>query len=1054
MISKLFIQRPILAIVISLIISIIGLLAMATLPVAKYPNVTPPQIRVSATYTGANAQVISDTVANVIEKQMIGVDNLVNLDSSSNDNGSYSLTAQFETGSDDDMDMVNTQNRISQIQSTLPQEVTQMGVTVQKSTSSTAMVFSLVSPNGSYDATFMQNYATQYFMDELKSVSGVGNVQVFGSDYAMRIWMDPMKMSVLNITPTDIISAIKTQNSQAAVGTIGAQPTPNDQTFQYSLRADGRLTTAEEFKNIVVRKNTDGTMIRVGDVASVELGSQDYSINSNVKGQPNAAFMVSLTSDANAMQTVSGVRQVLEKAKQSFPSDLDYSIIYDSTKFVTASIEEVIKTFIEALLLVALIVYLFLQSGRSTLIPLIAVPVSLLGTFACFKVLDFSINTLTLFAMVLAIGLLVDDAIVVIEAVEYEIKYNNKPPKEATMIAMRNVQSPVIGVACVLASVFVPVGFLPGMSGVLYKQFALTIAVSVIISAFVALTLTPAMCGSILKINKPREKERGIFLFFQKFNEAFDRLINWYGKKLAFLNRKLKWCVAFLVLISACAGGLFMIIPTGFVPSEDNGFVIVNSTLPEGTSQVETKKIVTSLGTWINEQPGVNQAMNVVGFSMLAGGPKTNAGVSFVGLNDWDKRTDKALSVDALVGKIMMKGSQIPQATVIAINPPPIDGMGVSAGFTMMIENRGGHSTDELMKTVQDFLGAARKRPEIGTIYTPFTNDTPGYHLDINRDKAAREGVAMTDLYTTLQAFYGSYQVNDFTDFGRNFKVVVQAAPQFRQTIEDNNHIYVRNSSNQLMSVANFVTPKPIGSASIITRFNDYPAIKVMGSPAAGKSSGDALKALEEVASQTLGEGYQYEWAGMSREEVEAGNQTMYVFALALLFVFLVLAALYESWKVPFAVLFSVPTGIFGATLFTYLFNQQNNIYFQIGILAVIGLAAKNAILIIEYAKVRVDERGMRPVDAAIEAAKIRLRPIIMTSLAFVVGSIPLALATGAGAASRVTMGIVVVFGTSMATIMGIFLIPMLFILVEKLGAGKEPHGNANPGTIGNLKDM
>lgn len=1050
MISKFFIDRPIFAIVISLIISILGLLSMVTLPVAKYPNVTPPQISVTAIYTGANAGVIGDTVASVIERQLIGVDDLVSMESSSNDSGRYSLTVQYETGSDEDMDTVNTQNRVSQVQSTLPQEVTQTGVTVQKSSSGVALVFSLVSPNGTYDETFMKNYATQFFMDELKGVSGIGDVQEFGSDYAMRIWMDPLKMSILKVTPTDIISAIQTQNTQAAVGTIGAQPTPSDQTFQYTLRADGRLSTADEFRKIIIRTNSDGTMVRVGDVATVTLGSKDYAVGGNFGGKAAASFMVSLTSDANAMQTVSGAMEVLEKAQQSFPSDLEYKVVYDSTTFVRASIEEVIITFIEALLLVAAIVYLFLQSGRSTLIPLIAVPVSLLGTFACFKVLDFSINTLTLFAMVLAIGLLVDDAIVVIEAVEYEIKYNNKTPREATIIAMQNVQGPVIGVACVLASVFVPVGFLSGMSGVLYRQFALTIAVSVAISAFVALTLTPAMCASILRVHKPTENAHGIFKFFQWFNATFNRIIDWYGIRLAYLNRRIKWCVVFLICISGISGFLFSIIPTGFVPSEDNAFVMVNTTLPEGTSQTETKKVVNGLGKWIEQQDGVNDVMNVVGFSILASGAKSNAGVSFVGMKDWSERKTADLSVDALVGKIMAHGAQMPQATVIAINPPPIDGMGVSSGFTMQIEDRGGHTTDELMATVQKFIGEARKRPEVGSIYTAFSNDTPGYKLEIDRDKVAREGVSLSSVYTTLQAFYGSYQVNDFTIFGRNFKVVIQAAPEFREKIEDNNNLYVRNSDNQLVSVANFVRPKSVGAPSIINRFNDYPAIKVMGAPANGVSSGDTLNALEEVAKETLGEGYQYEWAGMSREEIKAGNQTIYVFSLALLFVFLVLAALYESWKVPFAVLFSVPTGLFGATLFTYIFDQTNNIYFQIGILAVIGLAAKNAILIIEYAKVRVDERGMDPVSAAIEAAKIRLRPIIMTSLAFVVGSIPLATATGAGAASRVTMGIAVVFGTSVATLLGIFIIPMLFILVEKLGH----RGDYGKKKIGKMSEM
>lgn len=1023
---------------------------MMSLPVAKYPNVTPPQVSVSATYTGANAEVISDTVASVIERQMIGVDDMVNMSSSSNDSGRYSLTVQFETGSNDDMDTVNTQNRVSQVQATLPQEVTATGVTVQKSTSSTAMVFALYSPNGTYDATFMKNYATQFFMDALKSVSGVGNVEEFGSDYAMRIWMDPLKMNILQVTPTDIISAIEGQNIQAAVGSIGSQPTTNDQTYQYTMRAEGRLQTAEQFRDVIIRTNPDGTMVRVGDVATVELGAKDYNVEGNFNGQPQAGFMVSLTSDANAMQTVSGALKVLEEAKKSFPSDLDYRVIYDSTKFVSASINEVIHTFIEALLLVAAIVYLFLQSGRSTLIPLIAVPVSLLGTFACFTILDFSINTLTLFAMVLAIGLLVDDAIVVIEAVEYEIKYNNKGPREATIIAMQNVQNPVIGVACVLASVFIPVGFLSGMSGILYRQFAFTIAISVAISAFVALTLTPAMCASILKVHKPTENPKGIFKFFQKFNLAFERMTNWYGIRLVHLNRRIKWSVAFLIMISGISGFLFTIIPTGFVPSEDNGFVIVSTTLPEGTSQTITKQIAVDLGNWIEQQPGVTQSMNIVGYNMLADGAKTNGATAFVGMEDWDQRKDPSMSVDALVGKIMAHGAQIPQASIVAINPPPIDGMGISAGFTLHIENRGGHTTDELMETANKFIAEAAKRPEIGSVYTAFSNDTPGYYLDVDRDMVAREGVSMSSVYQTLQSFYGSYQINDFTIFGRNFKVVIQAAPQFRETVDGNKNLYVRNSNNELISVANFVRPRPIGSASIITRFNDYPAIKIMGAPAAGQSSGDALKALQEVAADTLGEGYTYEWADMSREEVEAGNKTIYVFGLAILFVFLVLAALYESWKVPFAVLFSVPAGLFGATLFTYIFDQTNNIYFQIGILAVIGLAAKNAILIIEYAKVRVDERGMDPVSAAIEAAKIRLRPIVMTSLAFVVGSIPLALATGAGAASRVTMGIVVVFGTSMATILGVFLIPMLFILVEKIG--HQPVKKKQ--TIGRLGDM
>lgn len=1051
MISKFFINRPIFAIVISLMISIFGILSMMNLPVAKYPKVTPPQIRVSATYTGANADTISTTVASVIERQLQGVDGLSYISSSSNDNGSYSLTAQYETDTDDDMDMVNTQNRVSQVQSTLPAEVIQTGVTVQKSTSSVAMVFCLVSPNSTYDGTFLKNYVTQYFMDALKSVPGVGDVTEFGADYAMRIWLDPMKMNILQVTPTDVVTAISNQNQQAAVGSVGSQPSPDDQTYQYTMRTDGRLQTAEQFKNVIIRTNSDGSMVRVGDIATVNLGQKTYDVSSSYNGKNAAGFQVSLTSDANAMQTVDGVMKVLKDAEKSFPSDMEYKIVYDSTNFVRASIKEVIETFFEALLLVALIVYLFLQSGRSTLIPLIAVPVSLLGTFAAFSVLDFSINTLTLFAMVLAIGLLVDDAIVVIEAVEYEIKYNGKGPKEATLIAMQNVQNPVIGVACVLCSVFIPVGFLSGMNGILYRQFAFTIAISVAISAFVALTLTPALCATILNVHKPNDNPKGIYKFFQKFNDGFDRLIAWYGLRLAHLQLHMKWVVAFLIVLCVATGAVFKFMPTGFVPSEDNGFVMVNATLPEGTSQTQTKQMTQKISNWLQSQPKVASVMDVTGYSILAGGVKPNGLTIFLGMDDWSQRKTKDLSVDALIGKTMAMGGQLPQAQVMALNPPPIDGMGTSSGFTIEIEDRGGHTTAELNDVAQKFIAAARQRPEIANVYTAFAADTPSYQLDIDRDQVARQGVNISDLYTTLQAFYGSYQINDFTIFGRNFKTIIQAAPQFRGSIDENNNLYVRNSSNQLIPVSNFVRPKMIGSASIINRFNDYPSIEVQGSPAG--SSGDALKALQEIAAQTLPEGYSYEWSGMSREEVKAGNQTAYVFALAILFVFLVLAALYESWKVPFAVLLSIPAGVFGATVFSYIFGQENNLYFQIGLLAVIGLAAKNAILIIEYAKVRVDERGMDIVSASIEAAKIRLRPIVMTSLAFVIGCLPLAVATGAGAASRVTMGIAVVFGTSIATLFGVFLIPMMFILVEGVGRGNKPLRNTSKSAVKRLKD-
>lgn len=1033
MISKFFIRRPIFAIVISLIISILGLIALGTLPVAKYPNVTPPQVRVFTRYMGANAEVINATVASVLEKQLSGIDHLVSIESMGNDMGLYSLQAQFEPGSNVDMDVINMQNRIQQIAPLLPQEVAQAGISVQKSTTSMAMVFALVSPHGTYDPIFMKNYASQYFLDTIKSIPGVGNVQEFGSDYAMRIWLNPMKMGIFKVTPMEVVNALRTQNAQAAVGMVGAQPGQVDGIYQYPLRANGRLQSVDEFKHVVIKTNPDGSPIYVGDIASVQLGAQDYSMESNVNGHPAMGFMVSLTSDANAMQSVGEIKKVLEKEQARFPDDMNYKIIYDSTIFVKASIEEVLKTFVEALLLVALIVFLFLQNARSTLIPLIAVPVSLLGTFACFTVLGFSINTLTLFAMVLAIGLLVDDAIVVIEAVVYEMKYHNRTPREATYIAMENVQKPVIGVACVLAAVFVPVAFLGGMSGVLYRQFALTIAVSVGISAWVALTLTPALCPLLLRPHEKRSTPHVGVRFFIWFNDRVECLINAYGKRLVQIKNHLRLSLVVLVVISGLTAMLFMSLPKGFVPPEDNGFVILNMTLPEGMSQEETQKVGAAFSKWVRQQPGVANMLNVVGFSVLAGGPKANGMTSFIGMDDWKKRPGLELSSYMLVGKIMKQGMAVPEANVLAMNPPPIDGMGTSSGFSLQIENRGGHTIAELGQTAQQFLEKAKERPEIAAIFTAFTSDTPGYELMLDRQKIAREGVNLKELYQTLQIFYGSYQVNDFMMFGRNFKVFVQAASDYRGQITDLSHIFVRDKQGNMVPIQHFVTPSPMGSASIITRFNNYPAIKLQGMPAKGYSSGDALHALREVAQQTLGEGYAYEWSGMSREEVEAGNKTIYIFALALLFVFLILAALYESFKVPFAVLLSVPTGLFGASLFAYVLHLQNNIYFQIGILAVIGLSAKNAILIIEYAKVRVEERGMDIVSAVIEAAKIRIRPIVMTSLAFIFGAIPLIMASGAGASSRITMGITVVCGTSMATILGIFFIPLLFIIVQRI---------------------
>lgn len=1042
--SKFFINRPIFAIVLSLIITIVGLVSMFTLPVARYPEITPPQVRVSTSYVGASASVVSDTVASVIEAQIIGVQDMDYMMSTSSSSGSYSLTVQFNQGTDADMDTVNTQNRVQRALASLPSEVQNVGVITTKSTGDMSLVFALKSKDEStYDQTFLKNYASNYMMDEIKAINGVGSVQEFGADFAMRIWLDPSKMSQHNVTIAQVVSAISAQNKQAAPGSLGADPTPSDQQVSHNITIQGRLMTPEEFGNVIIKTDSNGNLLRLKDVANIQLGSKEYNITAKSDGKPMAAFAVSLTSDANAIETIGKVKEVLAKQQESLPPGVEYTVIVDNTNFVTASIEEVIHTFVEALILVALIVYIFLQSWRSTLIPMIAVPVSLLGTFASFEVLDFTINTLTLFAMVLAIGLVVDDAIVVIEAVEYEIKVNGLKPHDATIAAMKNVQGPVVGIAFVLASVFVPVSFMGGMTGILYKQFALTIAVSVAISAFVALTLTPALCAMMLRPHVPKEKEDFIHRGLNKFNDALERFSDWYGFQLARLAKHLWLTVVVLIGFVLISVGVFRVLPSAFVPAEDNGYYMVAISLPEGATTSRTMGIIEKVTEFMNQDPDITDKAGISGFDILSSAQKTSGGLMFATLADWSERKGAGQDVDSKIGKLMGFSATIPEATILPMNPPPIPGLGNTGGFSMYIINKAGDTPEQMATVVNDFLSEARKQPVFASIYTTYSDGTPSYDFDINRDKAARDGVSISDIFTTLQGFYGSIQVNDFNEFGKNYKVVIQAQQDYRVSPENNNNLYVANSSGTLYPVANYIKSTATTSVSTITRFNNYPAVKIGGSQGAAYSSGDAIAALENLA-KNLPQGYTYDWADQSREEVKAGTQTILILGMGIIFVFLVLAALYESWKVPFAVLFSVPSGIVGAALIPWLLNLTgaysltNDIYLQIGLLTLVGLAAKNAILIIEYAKIRVDERGMRFVDAAIEAAKIRLRPILMTSLAFILGCIPLAISSGAGAGARVSMGITVVAGMTSATLFGIFVIPMLFILIENIGFGKK----------------
>ena len=1059
--SKFFINRPIFAIVIAVMITLAGLISMVNLPIARYPQISPPSVQVSTAYTGATAQVVNDTVASVIETQIVGVQDLDFMTSTSSSNGTYSLSLQFNQGSDADMDTVNTQNRVQAALAQLPSEVQQVGVTTTKSSGDMAYIFSLNSPNGTFDSTFLKNYGTNYLMDAIKGVKGVGSVQEFGSDYAMRIWLDPSKMQKLGVTLSEVTAAIKSQNVQAAAGTVGKNPTNGEQAFQYPIKIDGRLVTEQQFGNIVI-KNSNGTVLHLKDIARIDVGAKGYDFTPKasyrdnnapsgeilfVEHRPTAGFAVSLQNDANALETIANVQKILAEQSKSFPQDLEYHEVVDNTKFVRASINEVEHTFFEALVLVLIVVYVFLQSWRSTLIPMIAVPVSLLGTFGAFVLLDFSINTLTLFAMVLAIGLVVDDAIVVVEAVEYELKYNGLSPKEAAIKAMENVQGPVIGIAFVLAAVFVPVAFMGGMTGILYKQFALTIAVSVVISAIVALVLTPALCATMLKPHVQKEREDFLHRQLNKFNRGLERFSDWYGKVLARLSHRLSLTVLALLVFAAGTGIVFHFLPTSFVPAEDSGYFLIAVNEPPGATSARTVETLDKIKDFLEQTPGikdnVEQVFTVSGFDLLGGGQKSSAGASFAVLKDWDQRKSSDQSVNAMVGAVFgFAAKNVPEASVVALNPPSIPGLGNTGGFTMYIINKSGDSAEVMAERAQAFIAEARTNPAIRTVYTTFDTATPSLQFQINREKAAQDGVALPDIFTALQGFYGSIQVNDYTSYGKNYKVIVQADDAFRQNADNLNMIAVRNSKGQMVSVANYITKEKTGTPSSITRFDNAMAVQIGGSAANGYSSGDAIQALKNAAAKTLPQGYTYDWGGQTREELKAGSQTLLILGLGLTFVFLILAALYESWKVPFAVLFSVPSGMIGAALvpfllnFTGRFQLANDIYMQIGLLTLVGLAAKNAILIIEYAKIRVDERGMDIVDAAIEAAKIRLRPILMTSFAFIFGVLPLAISTGAGSGARTSMGITVVAGMTTATFFGIFIIPMLFIIIEKVGPG------------------
>lgn len=1030
--SKFFIRRPIFAIVVSLIIVLLGLISLVSLPIAQYPQISPPTINLSASYTGANAETVNQTVAQVLENQLNGIEGMDYMSSTSSNDGSYSLSIVFDLDTDGNTASVNVQNTANLAKNGLPSEVQQTGLSVRKSSGDMALMVNLYSPNNTYDTAFLKNYADIYLLDKLKRVSGVGNVNAFGSTYAMRVWLNPDKLAERGLTVSDVTSAIKEQNQAAPAGTVGAPPTPKNQEKQYSAKVEGRLSTPEQFGNIIIKSGSDGQFVRLRDVAEVETGAQSSQTDSKLDGKTGVGFGVQLTNDANTLESVTAVKKILAEAKDDFPPDLKYKIVVDNTAFINASISEVVDTFIEALLLVILVVFVFLQKWRTTLIPILAVPVSIIGTFATFVVLGFTINTLTLFALVLAIGMVVDDAIVVIENVEEHMAKDHMPVKESTEKAMDEVQGPIIATTAVLAAIFVPVAFLGGTMGVLYKQFAITITVSVAISALVALTLTPALCGMLLKADDTAVSKGVIGRFFDRFNSAFDAVRGAYTGKVGWMISHLKYAVCFLVIVVGLMGLFYKLVPSTFVPNEDQGMFIASVTMPEGTSMNQTVKVVDAVAKETKTLPGVDAVMT-----------NTSAGSAnlFVRLKDWDERTGKDESLSAILFAFNQKiGGAHPEAQVMAFGPSALPGLGMEGGWAMQVQDNTGLSDEELGNLASKIVAAANQRPELSAVRSNFKANTPSYEYQVDREKVKSLGIQLSDVFTALQVNFGGTQVNDFNQFGRSYKVMLQADTRYRSEADSLKFISVKSKTGDMIPLDTILTKSITTGPSSISRFNGVRSISIQGSAGSGYSSGEAMAAAEAVVKEIAPAGTTIEWSGQSREEQKSGSSTMKVLGLALVFAFLCLAALYESWSVPLAVLFTVPTGIFGAVFSEYVVNKiaallgstsdgyQNSVYMQIGIIMIIGLAAKNAILIVEFAKERVDH-GMDPMDAVLEAAKLRFRPILMTAFTSIIGCLPLALATGAGAAARCGMGVAVVGGMCFATLFGVFLIPCFYLV-------------------------
>jgi HAE1 family hydrophobic/amphiphilic exporter-1 len=1046
-VATFFVNRPIVAMVISIILVIVGIVAMVQLPVALYPNIAPPEIQLQATYVGADAVTVEQSVATPIEQQMTGVDNMIYMYSVNASNGQMTLRVDFDVATDPNTDQVLVQMRYNQAESQLPSDVRSYGVTIKKSTSSPLALFSVYSPNETYDALFLTNYATININDQMSRVPGVGQVSIFGAgSYAMRFWVRPDTLAKLGITVTDIMDALAKQNTVNPAGQIGAEPVPPGQEFTYTVRAQGRLTNEEEFGAVVVRADPDGSLVRMRDVARIELGSQTYSMIGRLNGKPAAIIAVYQLPGSNAIDTVNQAKALMEEAKSRFPEDLDYVVSLDTTLAVTEGIREIIRTLFEALALVILVVFIFLQGFRATLIPLLAVPVSLVGVFVLFPLLGFSINTLSLFGLVLAIGIVVDDAIVVVEAVEHHIEHGLSP-REATLKAMSEVSGPVVAIALILTAVFIPTAFIPGITGRLYQQFAVTIALSVLISAFNALSLSPALAAMLLR---PRKEARGpLGVFFRGFNRVFGRATNGYVNLCHLLIRKSALAMLLLLAFAVAGGAIGSRLPTSFVPDEDQGYFYLNVQLPLASSLQRSDEVCRKIEEILARTPGVQTYNTIVGFSLLSNVNTTYNAFYFVTLSPWDERDPEGLTAPVIMGRLNRGLGELSDAVAFAFPPPAIPGVGTAGGITFMLEDRSGGEVAFLAENVNRFMQAARERPEFASVTTTFIGATPQVYADVDRDKVLKQGVDLSSVYKTLQAFMGGAFVNYFNRFGRTWQVYVQAEGDFRTEAENVGQFFVRNQEGTPVPLGALVSMKDIYGPEFTIRFNGYRAaqINVMTKP--GFSSGQGMKALEDLFAEVMPREMGYDYMGMSFQEKAAaeGVSASVIFAFSLLMVFLILAAQYESWTLPFSVLLGVPIAVFGAFLALWLRAFDNNVFAQIGLVMLIGLAAKNAILIVEFAKME-HAAGKSLTDAALAAARLRLRPILMTAFAFILGVVPLVIAQGAGALSRRMLGTAVIGGMLAASLLAIFIIPVSYYVVERLSGIKDEPG-AHPAAGG-----